>query len=431
MAEILQSPMTQPCPPGRCLYLQAEDLGQAPELLARAAEAGFAVAIADAYVDGATFFPSAVREDFGLPPLSPRFDPACWEKLITTVLDEGLALVARVELLRAGATRAPFAPSPFRKRFRQWLVRDARGSLITADDERASAWLSAWSSDVLDYLGALAAELCDAYPIDGIWLDDWWLPQAVVSRCVISPPENILIPPAPPEIEDPQLEEELREDPYDSPGESPELRVAAKLLRVLRARGRRGSHFPLLLLGRPHGDVALLARLVAEGLAEGCVVPLGAEVASACNAHDKVGGVMWALVEAKTSPPGDASLPAAFTSVIYPSEAFAQKQPEFLRSGDMENIPEFTATACAHALRQCLQVAQTADPQFQAVLRQAVGADLEKFLSAGSRRTEKLQQLVKVLREHAAQSECPTHFGHDLLRRAIGYAHLLANYYVT
>lgn len=366
-------PVSKFAPPTQGVYISAEQLeGEQPPNLS--AVSGCAnVLVVDACKDGFSYFPSSVREDYGLPPLAPRLDPSVWEDLVSEALDEGFALVARFELLSAGSTHAPFPRSPFLRRYRHWLVTSAHKRVLAAADEHGTVWLAPWNPDVRDYLGALVAELCHAYPVDGIIFDFWQLPEAFEAEISVPTLET---PVSLPSVNAPQdkaeLEKELRENPYTPVFSTPYEESLARLMRAVRARARRGTSMPLTLLATRTVSWQRTSRLLCEGYAEGLFVSTltGSEIG--IEPLSQAPSLVW-LDETATGNTffetlqTDEDLPFLASGIVVSYTALTHKKTtlkdESAWCRGSEEIPEFSLQACWGAMTDLVQQLKTS-PEF-------------------------------------------------------------------
>ncbi len=341
-------------PPLRALLVTPEELEQPGLCIERAKEACANTLAVITYAHGHTFFPSAVREDFGLPPLAPRFSPASWEALVEEALEEQLGLIAVVDVLSAGSLANPFLRFPFPRRFRQWLAKEASGKTVVSDEERRDCWLEPWNSKVRNYLALLLAELCQSYPIDALWVRGWHFPPSIESRVVLPNFDNLIKLPPPEGEEEDDLEAELNEPPYDSISPDPYEEAIARLVRALRSRSRRGAAFPPLILDANLDSWKRAHKLVDCGLAEGIYLASGVAHELIKDIGTRTRGVLWLGWEddETSSSPEDLSLLAAATGVIIPAErsgllsSIAEREKVITST----EIPEFSRDACWSAV---------------------------------------------------------------------------------
>ncbi|MGB9690537.1 MAG: family 10 glycosylhydrolase [Candidatus Sumerlaeaceae bacterium] len=353
---------TAALPPLRALTVGPDDLEEPQRCVAKARELRINALAVIAYASGHTFFPSAVREDFGLPPIASRFSPECWEELIEAALDERLGLVAIVDLLRAGAPDDPFMRSPFRRRLRQWLVADNAGGVIKSREKAYHEnWLIPWNPKVIDYLASLLAELNQSYPVDAVWLRSWHLPQALEKEVPCPTRQHAIeLPPRETEEED-DLEAELREPPFEAFFAEPHDQAIEWLMRTLRSRARRGADSPLVVLQATTEDWNRARALLETGLADGLVVGQEdlAQLTDQLVIHSRK--VLWVarreIADEHEEQRAGAMPPlGATTGVIF----LSQKDPLLPRLAetdavlDGDEIPEFSSAACWQAIRECL-----------------------------------------------------------------------------
>jgi len=416
------------------MYVRADSLEEAASLVEPAADAGLNVLVVDVLVEGRTLFRSSVRQEWGLAAVAPRVEPEWWEGLIDAALGADLALVARLKLLEAGATVAPFLRSPFARR-RRWLACDNTGRPLTSDDARHSLWLAPWHPEVRDYLGALVAELCDTYPVDGLWLDAWRLPAALEPAVEVPPPARTVPLPSEGTLgeDELQLDAELLEEPYDSDFSTPYEDCVAQLLRAVRARGKQGSRLPLILLESEVPSLAQDRRFVSAGLADGAVVSLPGSPQGA-TVPPLVEGVTWVRL-----PEGAAMSIASdeCPPVCYSVSGLVISQSAIPPAGSLttdvaarSDLPEFSAAACTAAAWECLQALQSELPQLDARLKELGIKEIPLPAERSPKATELLRRLVAELQKFAGSDEAGGGAPALLLRRLLGYVYLLLNYHL-
>jgi hypothetical protein len=416
------------------MHVRADGLEDAASLVEPAAAAGMNVLVVDTLVEGHTLFRSSVREGQGLAAVAPRVEPEWWEGLIDAALGADLALVARLELLEAGATVAPFPRSPFARR-RRWLACDKTGHPLTSDDARHSLWLAPWHPEVRDYLGALVAELCDTYPVDGLWLDAWRLPTALEPAVEVPPPARTVPLPSEGALgeDELQLDAELLEEPYDSDLSTPYEDCVAQLLRAVRARGKQGSRLPLVLLESEIPSLAQDRRFLSAGLAEGAVVPLSGSL-EAGTVPPLIEGVTWV----RPAEGGAMSTTSdEWPPICYAVSGLVISQAAIPPAGSLttdvaarSDLPEFSAAACTAAAWECLQALQSELPQLDARLKELGIKEIPLPTERSPKATELLRRLVAELQRFAGSDEAGAAAPGPLLYRLLGYVYLLLNYHL-
>ncbi|MCX7625314.1 MAG: family 10 glycosylhydrolase [Candidatus Sumerlaeaceae bacterium] len=429
-------------PPARAVYVTAEQLqGNNPPALSEVS--GVAnVVLVDAYKEGFTYFPSAVRENYGLSPLAPRLDPYAWEDLVAEALDQGFAIAARLELLSAGNTHAPFCRSPFLRRHRNWLVTSAQKRLLAAADERGTVWLAPWNREVRDYLGALVADLCQAYPVDAIICDGWQLPGAFEAEIPTPTLEDSVDLPSQGALRDKsELEKELRERPYAAVFTTSYEESLARLIRAVRARARRGTRMPLTLVTSDTVMWPRTLRLLKEGLVEGLLINhlTASEVGS--DTLLETPALVW-FDEAITPQPlscesagtrSDFQLLASGTVVsldeLVNHKALLKESDAGGRSS--EQLPELSLACCWETITDHLRYLATlptltTSPIFsdwaQRILKisaptRSHASELEKSLG----------ELTRICKAAVADDTTTAY----LLGRVRNYLHLIINYYLN
>jgi hypothetical protein len=345
--------------PLRSVYIASDQLREYESCLQAAQELQANVIVADAYRGGFSYFASATREEFRLPPLAPQISPSLWEEFVEAVIEHDFLFVARVELLAAGASRAPFPRSPLKRRYREWLLTTTHSKPVAADDAAGSLWLKPWHADVRNYLSLLIAELCEAYPVEGLLVDAWQLPIELeqYTACAESEISPILLPPDP-TGEESDLDEALQEAAYAAPFTTAYEQSIARLLRSVRARARRGTTIPLVVLQATSQAWPRASVLVREGYAEGvCITPK--DEALAGPTIRKTPGLLWldlrpAANHSTTEP--EVLLPeqATIASGIIlgtgtPDTLDSLKHAE--RKFDEASVPEFSSEVCWEIIR--------------------------------------------------------------------------------
>ncbi|MGI8905703.1 MAG: hypothetical protein ACR2IE_04345 [Candidatus Sumerlaeaceae bacterium] len=138
-----------------------------------AAEAGFNQVIVDAFFRGITCFPSRSCKQFGLPRLHSIFHKTDFLAVAAeSARRNELHLVAAIDCLHCGSKNdTPRSPINARG-FRVWRNASKDGWLgMHREGDTDDVLLCPSNPDVSDFLGTLAAELTDAYPLDGLLLN--------------------------------------------------------------------------------------------------------------------------------------------------------------------------------------------------------------------------------------------------------------------
>lgn len=433
-------PVSKFAPPSQGVYISAEQLEgeQLPDLSAVSSWAN--VVIVDACKGGFSYFPSSVREDYGLPPLAPRLDPNVWEGLVSGALEEGFALVARFDLLSAGSTHAPFPRSPFLRRYRHWLVTSVENRVLASADEHGTVWLAPWNPEVRDYLGALLAELCHAYPVDGIIFDCWQLPEAFESEISVPTLETpVLLPSANAPEDKVELEKELREHPYTPIFTTPYEESLARLMRAVRARARRGTGIPLTLLATWRASWQRTTCLLREGFAEGLFVStlgageIGLEPLIQTPALVWLDELATENVSSETlETNGDFQALSSCRVVAYRELAHRPNtlKDDSARFGGAEDMPEFSLRACWGAITDLVQLAETLPDCVHSTQLNDVARRIRKMMAPSRANAPELERLAAELTKLCTGDEFENSWTRGILARLRNYLFLITNYHL-
>lgn len=164
----------------RLRLVPRDDELQFEPYLEAAAEAGFNTIVIDAFRGGYPFFPSAVSGGQRLPAIHPAWkdsDPV--GELCSLAVRLEIPVFAAVQVLYVGHLGRA-GRSPLLRGHRKWLAEPVPRRLADPNGpEPDSVFLCPGNREVRDYLCRLFSELCDRYPIDGLFLEHLRFPGGV------------------------------------------------------------------------------------------------------------------------------------------------------------------------------------------------------------------------------------------------------------